>query len=154
MDKRRHILAVALTSLLCLAAGAKPVDHLDDITATAQATLDKATSEVTVTLDVTLDDLRVGANDLIILTPKIAQVDGSYAELLRPIYIVGGTRDRALQRQVRFGNEPDYYQASKPQTITRRQNGMPQQIHYTATLPYSEQMRDKGQNGVWKVGLS
>lgn len=92
-------------------------------------------------LDLILDDLRVGSNDLIILTPRIAQPDGSYEQVLEPIYIVGGTRDKALSRQLSFGHTPDYYSAARPQSITRRQNGLPQTIRYSATVPYDKRMR-------------
>ena len=142
MDSMKKIFAATLLSLLALTAfAAKPVRHLDQIKATHTGKVDKAADRVSVALDLILDDLRVGSNDLIILTPRIAQPDGSYEQLLEPIYIVGGTRDKALDRQLSFGHTPDYYAAAKPQSITRRQNGKAQTIHYSTTIPYSKAMR-------------
>ena len=138
----KKIFAATLLSLLALTAfAAKPVRHLDQIKATHTVKVDKAAGQVSVALDLILDDLRVGSNDLIILTPRIAQPDGSYEQLLEPIYIVGGTRDKALDRQLSFGHTPDYYVAAKPQSITRRHNGRAQTIHYSTTIPYSKGMR-------------
>ena len=118
MDSMKKIFAATLLSLLALTAfAAKPVRHLDQIKATHTVKVDKAADRVSVALDLILDDLRVGSNDLIILTPRISQPDGSYEQLLEPIYIVGGTRDKALDRQLSFGHTPDYYAAAKPQSI-------------------------------------
>ena len=142
MDSMKKIFAATLLSLLALTAfAAKPVRHLDQIKATHTVKVDKAADRVSVALDLILDDLRVGSNDLIILTPRISQPDGSYEQLLEPIYIVGGTRDKALDRQLSFGHTPDYYAAAKPQSITRRLNGKAQTIHYSTTIPYSKAMR-------------
>ena len=121
MDKMKKIFAATLLSLLALTAfAAKPVRHLDQIKATPAVKVDKAAGQVSLALDINLDDLRVGSNDLIILTPRIAQPDGSYEQVLEPIYIVGGTRDKALDRQLSFGHTPDYYATARPQSITRR----------------------------------
>lgn len=142
MDKMKKIFAATLLSLLALTAfAAKPVRHLDQIKATPTVHVDKGAGQVSLALDLILDDLRVGSNDLIILTPRIAQPDGSYEQVLEPIYIVGGTRDKALSRQLSFGHTPDYYSAARPQSITRRQNGLPQTIRYSATVPYDKRMR-------------
>ena len=142
MDKMKKIFAATLLSLLALTAfAAKPVRHLDQIKATPAVKVDKAAGQVSLALDINLDDLRVGSNDLIILTPRIAQPDGSYEQVLEPIYIVGGTRDKALDRQLSFGHTPDYYATARPQSITRRQNGLPQTIRYSVTLPYDKGMR-------------
>ena len=105
MDKMmKKIFAATLLSLLALTAFAqKPVRHLDQIRATPTVTVDKAAGQVSLTIDLVLDELKVGSNDLIILTPRIAQPDGSYEKVLEPIYIVGGTRDKALDRQLYFG---------------------------------------------------
>lgn len=136
MDKMKKILAATLLSLLALTAFAqKPVRHLDQIKAEPTVTVDKSADRVSLAIDLILDELKVGSNDLIILTPRIAQPDGSYEKVLEPIYIVGGTRDKALDRQLYFGHTPDYYAAAKPQSITRRQNGKAQTIRYSVTLP-------------------
>ena len=142
MDKMKKIFAATLLSLLALTAfAAKPVRHLDQIKATPVVHVDKAAGQVSLTIDLILDDLKVSSNDLIILTPRIAQPDGSYEQVLEPVYIVGGTRDRALSRQLYFGHRPDYYVAARPQSITRRQNGLPQTVRYSATIPYDKGMR-------------
>ena len=142
MDSMKKIFAATLLSLLALTAfAAKPVRHLDQIKATPVVHVDKAAGQVSLTIDLILDDLKVSSNDLIILTPRISQPDGSYEQVLEPVYIVGGTRDRALSRQLYFGHKPDYYVAARPQSITRRQNGLPQTVRYSATIPYDKAMR-------------
>ena len=138
----KKIFAATLLSLLALTAfAAKPVRHLDQIKAAPVIHVDKAAGQVSLDLNLILDDLRVGSNDLIILTPRISQPDGSYEQILEPIYIVGGTRDKALSRKLFFGHTPDYYAAARPQSITRRQNGLPQTIRYSTTIPYDKRMR-------------
>ena len=142
MDMMKKIIAATLLSLISLAAFAqKPARHLDQIKAEPTVTVDKSADRVSLVIDLVLDELKVGSNDLIILTPRIAQPDGSYEKVLEPIYIVGGTRDKALDRQLYFGHTPDYYAAAKPQSITRRQNGKAQTIRYSVTLPYDKRMR-------------
>lgn len=128
---------LALTALTALAA--KPIRHLDQIEAKSRATVQG--DRLDLQLDLILDNLKVGTNDLIILTPRIAQPDGSYSLLLDPIYIVGGTRDRVLSRQIRFDNLPDYYETARPESITRRLNGKRQQITYRTSVPYDRRMR-------------
>ena len=142
MDMMKKIIAATLLSLISLAAFAQqPARHLDQIKAEPTVTVDKSADRVSLAIDLILDELKVGSNDLIILTPRIAQPDGSYEKVLEPIYIVGGTRDKALDRQLYFGHTPDYYAAAKPQSITRRQNGKAQTIHYSTTIPYDKGMR-------------
>ena len=142
MDTMKKIFVATLLSLISLAAFAqKPVRHLDQIKAEPTVVVDKSANQVSLTIDLNLDNLSVRSNDLIILTPRITQPNGSYAKVLDPIYIVGGIRDKALNRQLHFGHTPDYYTVAKPQSITRRHNGKPQSVRYSVILPYEKEMR-------------
>lgn len=141
MDMMKKIFAATLLSLISLTVFAqKPVRHIDQIKADPTVSVNRSSDQVSLAIDLVLDDLRVGTNDLIILTPRITHPDGSYERILEPVYIVGGTRDKALDRQLHFGREPDYYTVAKPQSITRRHNGKAQTVRYSATLPYDQAM--------------
>lgn len=143
MTRRQILPLLLLLTLLLPLHATTPTDDrlLDRVRVNSTVRVDRESNQLELSLDLILDDVSVRSNDLLILTPKIIRPDGSYTRLLQPVYITGGSRERMLSRQLHFDHLPDYYRVAEPQSITRRHNGRPQVVSYSATIPFDERMR-------------
>lgn len=99
----------------------------------------KVGNQVTIRMDVNVDDLDLSSQEMLVVTPIVRARDNSQSEELAPFIVTGRKRDKALDRAIYFDKvslEP------APKYKERRQNNQRQLITYQDTLPYQPWLRD------------
>lgn len=126
----KSILMAALLAVgSALSAQAAPKDHLSEIRAEG-VQVQREGETLTISMDLLLDELRMGSNDLLILTPIIRAEDGQQEARLTPIMVAGRKRAQILGRQQALGNEPDYMTPA-PKSIVTRYGKSAQRVGYS-----------------------
>lgn len=93
--------------------------------------------EVDVRMTLDLTGLRVGNQKSVRISPTVVAKEGGREVVLSPVVVDGKTRSRVHRREkaLRGTSATD-----GAYTVVRRRNGRPQQVEYTATLPYESWM--------------
>ncbi|MFG6428050.1 tetratricopeptide repeat protein [Lepagella muris] len=97
--------------------------------------------------DIVLDDLRVGANRQVYITPILEDGNGNSATL--PSTLVNGRTMQILWERGAVKVPANY--ENGVQTTVRRNNGKPQQINYNAALPMEKWMWSPSASVRWVV---
>lgn len=129
---KKIILSIALLMMLFpLAFGQERYIHeieVDDLEVT------KADGEVTILMNIILDELRIRSNDVVMLSPALRMSEtGEVVKMLPPVQINGRKREIVLDRMASSGIARDWSEA--PFAELRRVNGTRQSISYEYTLP-------------------
>ncbi len=95
---------------------------------------------LSVSMDIVLDDMKVGSNDMITLTPVLVSNSGEAEAELSPVVVAGRKRSKVIERALRLNNDPGFDVA--PYEIVRRNNKAAQRISYSTDLPLTDWMRD------------
>ena len=100
----------------------------------------KVADQVTIHLDLVVDDVTVRSNEMIIYTPVIVSALNSRDRAELPsVLLAGNRRNKILKRQQRLNKEVSV--VSNPTLkIVKKQKGAEQTIEYAATIAYSEWM--------------
>ena len=111
--------------------------YINSVTFNNQSVV-KESGKVSVYIDISLDDLNIESNDLLILTPVIQSEDYTNSLELAPLFVTGGRRGKVLHRNIALGNSPEF--ANEPLIIVARKNGNKQTVNYTTSVPFSSWM--------------
>lgn len=88
-------------------------------------------------MDFILNNLRLGKNDMLIITPVV--VSGQNEVKLEPIAVKGSLRNRVLERPFEWKGKMHLAMPAEKQVV--RRNGTNQTLHYKTTLPFNEWQR-------------
>ncbi len=106
-----------------------------------QTKVRKDNGRVIMDMNVNLDNLDLGIQQMIVLTPIVRSNDNRIIRQLPPVVITGRVRDRVLERSMDF----DGYQFEQaPVKIMRRHNNTNQSIPLSLFLPYEDWLLDAG----------
>lgn len=96
---------------------------------------------ISINMEISLDSLRIGSQDLMILTPVLTS-EGEGREIqLPPIHLVGRTRAKVLARKKAF-NHPRQFEGAEPLYTAVFKKGKMEPIHYQTTIPYEGWMEE------------
>lgn len=87
--------------------------------------------QVNISMDIVLNDIKLGSQEMISVTPVIVSQDNRYTHEFNPFIITGSVRDKALNRSVDFGHIKF---DKEPQFIVRNKNNRTMPL--TLSLPY------------------
>ncbi len=132
-----YILASVLLGLTTGAYGQKT--YLGQVNVENQTGI-KENSSASVYMDIVLDALEIGSNEMLTLTPVLTSNSGSENMQLPPVVINGGRRQKMVQR-ARVLNNKQLFEVN-PQTVVKRTNNTKQTISYSATVPFESWMSD------------
>ena len=97
----------------------------------------KEGNQVSVSMDLNLDEMKVKSNDMVILTPVLKSNDPNGESLsLSPIVISGGLRNKIVNRKEKLGNQNQLPFETQPQTILKRKNNTSQSVNYNTSVAY------------------
>lgn len=129
--------ALALLTLACTAAA----QGLSGQMTPTHSLYTREGDEVAIAVDFDLGKSKVRANDFYLVTPQlVSNVDANKVCQLPPFMVAGKTRATILERNERYGNQPDYMVA-KPHIVVRN-NGLAQIYNYSAQVPFEPWMMD------------
>lgn len=114
--------------------------HMQDIRFEQTQGLRKG-EQVAILSELKLDGMKLRTQDLVILVPKLLSRDGQNEMSLSPLFVVGKTRAKVIERERRFGHQRDYM-VQEPLSITTRQNGTAQSVQYSTHVAYEAWMDD------------
>lgn len=140
--KRKNItnIYVAILALLMFAPMAV-AQGSDNPIRIVKESAEKKSNKLTTSFDVVLGkSLKVGRNDMIIMTPVLKSKTSDDVLMLDPVVVMGGTRDKVVRRNLKYKNET----ALPDNTLSKlkRKNGSEQVINYSSTIDYKPWMRD------------
>ena len=102
--------------------------------------IERQADVVSVAFDVNLDELRINRNHLLQITPIISSADGQQSVALSPVYVIGRTRYRVLNRPFTWTGKTEL--SDNALAIVVRRNRTNQLIRYTDILPFENWKRD------------
>lgn len=103
-------------------------------------TREKVNDRVRIAMDVMLDDLQLGSNDMLILTPVLYANNGSDSMAFAPVAVLGKVRNRIVVRNTKLNNPAPV--PADAQAVVARKNKTEQSLAYSGTVPYVNWMRD------------
>ena len=131
-----YILIVALFSpVLCLQAQ----NAANGGVVFEQLNVNKEGQNVSMDMNLNLDNLKLGSQEMIVLTPVLESVDKMNSKKFDPIVLTGKKRWKALNRSLKFH---DFEFDQKPQAILRHHNQKAQSIPLALNVPYESWMRN------------
>lgn len=96
---------------------------------------------VSISFDISLDDLQVKSNNMVVLTPILRSNENNLDEVaFNPVVISGKKRSKILHRKQVLGASP--LVSGVPAASVIRRNNTPQSVHYEVTAPYRQWMQD------------
>ena len=113
--------------------------YLDEVSV-ENSHVEQQNDELSLTLDIVLDGLKIRSNDMIVLTPVLVSNTDEIELELAPVVIAGKKRSKIIQRNIRLNN-PTGFDAA-PYEIVRRKNNTSQQVAYNTNLPLRGWMKD------------
>ena len=113
--------------------------YLDQIGIENQAAVNE-NNMLLVYMDLVLDQVQLNTNEMITLTPVVTANGDTQSIALAPMIINGNRRQKMVERGLVLNNKNLFKQT--PQSIIQRANGMPQVLHYSATVPFESWMSD------------
>ena len=113
--------------------------YLDLIKVENQAAVNE-NNMLLVYMDLVLDQVQLNTNEMITLTPVVTANGDTQSIALAPMIINGNRRQKMVERGLVLNNKNLFKQT--PQSIIQRANGMPQVLHYSATVPFESWMSD------------
>lgn len=117
--------------------------YLDLIKVENQAAVNE-NNMLLVYMDLVLDQVQLNTNEMITLTPVVTANGDTQSIALAPMIINGNRRQKMVERGLVLNNKNLFKQT--PQSIIQRANGMPQVLHYSATVPFESWMSDASLN--------
>ena len=113
--------------------------YLDQISI-ENVSIDRQAGTTSVAFNMNLDELRINRNHLLQITPVVVSADGQQSVELSPVYVIGRTRYRVLNRPFTWDGKTEI--SENALTTVVRRNRTSQVIRYTDTLPYEEWNRN------------
>lgn len=113
--------------------------YLDLISVENQAVVNE-NSMLLVYMDLVLDQLKINTNEMVKLTPVITANGSTQGIELAPVIINGNRRQKMVERGLTLKDKTLFEQT--PQSIVKRNNGTPQAVHYSASVPFEDWMGD------------
>lgn len=95
--------------------------------------VNRVDGQVNISMDVVLNNIDLGSQEMISVTPVIVSQDNMYTYEFNPFIITGSVRDKALNRSVDFGHIKF---EKEPQFIVRNKNN--RTVPLNLSLPYQE----------------
>lgn len=139
---RQHIiktlLFIGLISISCASFAQK--GHLHEISFDGKQGVRNG-QEITFSTDITLDKLQLANQELLILMPVITAKNSDEKIKLPPVFVVGPTRAKIMEREKIYNNKRSYTE-QKPLSVTVRNNGESQMVKYRTRIAYSSWMDD------------
>lgn len=99
----------------------------------------KQGNQVVISVIANLNNLELGSQDMIVLTPMLQSIDKTNAFKFDPVVITGRKRMKALDRELEFGN---YQFEQTPVVIFRHKNKVAESIPMVLSVPYEGWMRN------------
>lgn len=101
----------------------------------------KQNNQLSVSMDFTIDQMKVKGNEMIILTPILKSNENGVDSLqLPPVVVAGKLRNKLLNRANSLGKDLPF--SEKPQTIIVKKGNKSQVVNYSASVPYRAWMSD------------
>ena len=101
----------------------------------------KQGDRVSVSFDISLDELQVKSNNILVLTPLLKSNENKLDEVaLEPVVVAGKKRFKILSRKEALGEKLPI--TGEPVAVVVRDNKTPQAVQYTMAVPYREWMQD------------
>jgi outer membrane protein OmpA-like peptidoglycan-associated protein len=132
------LLAFALLFCVFTTATAQQQLYLDQISI-ENISFDREESTTVIAMDINLEGLTINRNHLLKITPVINSTDGEHTVELSPIYIVGRTRYRVLNRPFTWEGKTELSENALATVV--RTNRTHQLIRYADNLPFEEWQR-------------
>lgn len=101
----------------------------------------KKDNQVSVSMNLILDEMTVKGNDMVILTPVLKSNDDNTDSLkLASIVVAGGLRNKILDRKNSLGYDLPF--DAKPQIIVKKEKNTSQLVKYNISVPYKPWMEN------------
>lgn len=123
----------------CILALSAQQNYLEQISI-ENMSINKRSGATIVTLDMNLDGLKIDRNHLLKITPGVHSADGQKSIELSPVYVIGSTRNRVLNRPFTWDGKTEIDSEALISIV--RQNGTGQLIRYSDMLPFEEWNRE------------
>ena len=102
---------------------------------------EKQDNQVSVSMNLVLDEMNVKGNDMVILTPILKSNKNKKDSLQLPAVVVtGGLRNKIINRKNSLGGDLPFNE--EPKIITKRLNNKSQSVSYNLSVPYKSWMDD------------
>lgn len=137
----RNILVTALiVALIGMIQSAHSQTQPDNFKISSR-NIGKEDNQLSLSMTFDVDDMHVKRNDMVILTPVLQSNDSNEERISLPsVAIIGGLRNKIVNRKQKLGNQDQLPFETAPQTILKRKNGTPQSISYKTSVPYRSWM--------------
>lgn len=104
------------------------------------AAFEKRDDQVVTDFKADLSNLRLGKQDMVVITPYMVSSDGFQTSACAPVVVAGNKRFKAIRRTEYFGRNP---LDPKPQAIIRyKKNKRLGEVAFSTPMPYESWMRD------------
>lgn len=100
----------------------------------------KENNTLSVYMDIVLDALKIGSDEMLTLTPVLTANTGTQSRALPPAVVNGRRRQKMVERARVLNGDPVF--AETPQTVLKRNNNTRQTISYSAAVPLESWMSD------------
>ena len=100
----------------------------------------KENNTLSVYMDIVLDALKIGSDEMLTLTPVLTANTGTQSRALPPAVVNGGRRQKMVERARVLNGDPVF--AETPRTVLKRNNNTRQTINYSAAVPLESWMSD------------
>lgn len=135
MNKNTAI-AMLMTTLIGIILPVQSQTQADNFKISSQRIV-KDNNNLSISMDFDLSGMTVKTNGMTILTPVLKSNDIGGESLSLPIVtIVGGLRNKIVNRMIKLGNQDQLPFDSQPQVIVKRENNTTQSVNYSTSFPY------------------
>ncbi len=100
----------------------------------------KENEKISIAMDMKLNNLELGSNDMLILTPMFVSNKTNEKKKLASIVIIGKQRNKVLERKIALNNDPGI--PDNVRSIVRHHNGLQQTFTYVDDVSVMEWMND------------
>lgn len=134
---KKLLYILAFTMVVCTLASAQ-TRYIDGVKFDNVSNM-KADNHIQLSMNVNVDDLNIGRNDMLILTPVLRSNTGSDSLEFTPIIYLGGTRNKVVERNERLGNVTNL--PANASMIVYKKNRM-NDADFNGSLPYMTWMNN------------
>ncbi len=140
---KKNILKIVLFSLLSVIILPLCAQTKSDNLRISSERIIKSVNQVSVSMDLDLDEVSVKRNEMVILTPVLKSNNPGGERLsLPPVVITGGLRNKIVTRKQKLGNQDQLPFETEPQIILKRKNKTAQSVNYKTSVAYRPWMDD------------
>lgn len=102
--------------------------------------ISKASDNTNITMDITIDNLKIDKNLMLLVTPMIVSESGDQITELNQFAVLGRLRNKVLNRPFTWDGKTELNFPEENRIV--RKNGIAQSLHYSTSIPFENWQRD------------